>query len=137
MIDYDDAPAGLETDILLAKNVMKWTEWKDTNEKYVGEYPMFYLDYENIMIHYEEGKAVDLWESWSPTTSMHYVWQVVEKLIPTYKLFLFYLNHGLWEASFQLWERTEEGGIGSTGLGPTAPLTICRAALNATWRKYD
>lgn len=111
MTDYDTMKAGWKMDALVTEMVFGERAYWTEERRYVDDEP--YQRY--IGSNY----SADIAEAWL----------VVEKLMPTHKLFLYYLNHHLWEVSFQLWSRTEEGGIGHTDIGDTPALAICRAAL--------
>ena len=78
-MNYDDMPAGMAMNKLVAMNVMGWHEW-DGWDDYDGPYPMFsgWPDIDGVAV-YEEGD--DNYDRWfNPSTSIADAWQVLEAL---------------------------------------------------------
>jgi len=133
--------AGRELDALIAEKVMGWhlhtdkhshTYWADIDNRFmVGISP-----YEDDFGYSNLGDDEDFHTlHWHPSESILWAWQVVEKLLPNFRI-EYYLNDEShtdytdapgWHADFWL-----DGGTGCAEGCATAPLAICLAALKAT-----
>ena len=136
----DEMLAGRELDALVGEKVMggKWIRFKDANypdpdeqdgrvhaflvipKKDLDSFISGNLSHDNYVLDTGECKRDRV--SWVPnySTDIGEAWKVVEKM----KLSLMPTNTGWSVSQHHLWE-------GPFGEGATAPLAICRAALNS------
>ena len=122
-MNYDTMPAGPELDRLVAEKVMGWDPDNQANNSEFN--PQWFDSRHGFWWIGEWGEEGTY--SWSPSAIIAHAWEVVERM----------RGQGLW---FQLtaphpgsidpqW-RCSFGGV-YLGIGDTAPLAICRAALKA------
>lgn len=117
----DEMPAGREMDALIALKVMGW-KLSPKKTDGIREFGSVWLDENGTVTRFQEDKRPPYdWdmEYFCPSTNISSAWEVVEKL----KLSLTPTNKGWSVSQHHLWE-------GPFGEGETAPLAICRAAMN-------
>jgi hypothetical protein len=122
-----DELTGKELGIVVAKEVMGWTEWLGTDD-YEGSHPMFCDWGEDWgLTVYEDDESGDFAYHWAPWRSMDDAWKVVEAMRQMqYGFFLNQLGQAEWRATFGRIS-FEDGDA----FGETANEAILRAALKA------
>ena len=103
-----DLPAGADLDRLVAEKVMGWKPVPCTCHKDQTKIP---------------GRSNGDGVHFNPSTNIAHAWEVVARFTPRGVKVMHFEEHGTWAANF--------GYQAMNSLADTAPLAICRAALEA------